>query len=365
MPQWATFAGFAIVVTAGLLLLSHASRGVLEGRPADGEKTATPRYETDSTDESVGFDDSSRDGRDLGDSGAGEGAADHARSRVDHTDRGRVDNANRDHVSSDVRGPVADGVEEDDRVAAADEEARERDERGEETVVLPKSGVELPVSDTGSQSVRGRSADDRPAAMDLSTASLLANVVVSQGLFGVLLVAGAWYAEIPAQAFGIPTGTITFGAAALGVGLGLALYAANEAAATAGARFGLGEGERLRSALAPDSKAGWAVLLFVVLPVIAGFEELLFRGALVGVLAAGYDVSPWLLALLSSVAFGFGHGAQGRIGVLVTGALGFVLAAAFVATGNLFVVVIAHYLVNALEFVVHEGLGLEWPRDAA
>jgi hypothetical protein len=44
------------------------------------------------------------------------------------------------------------------------------------------------------------------------------------------------------------------------------------------------------------------------------------------------------------------------------GALGFVLAAAFVRTGGLLVVV-AHYLVNALEFVVHEGLGLEWERD--
>jgi uncharacterized membrane protein len=37
-----------------------------------------------------------------------------------------------------------------------------------------------------------------------------------------------------------------------------------------------------------------------------------------------------------------------------------VLAVTFVLTGSLLVVVVAHYLVNALEFVVHEGLGFEW-----
>jgi hypothetical protein len=47
--------------------------------------------------------------------------------------------------------------------------------------------------------------------------------------------------------------------------------------------------------------------------------------------------------------------------MVVTGALGFALAAGFVLTGSLVVVVVAHYLVNALEFTVHEGLGVERP----
>jgi membrane protease YdiL (CAAX protease family) len=102
-----------------------------------------------------------------------------------------------------------------------------------------------------------------------------------------------------------------------------------------------------------------------VLPVIAGFEEVLFRGALVGVVSSGYGVSAWVMAVVASGAFALGHGAQGRLGVLVTGALGFVLAAAFVLTGSLVVVIVAHYLVNALEFVVHEGLGVEWPPEEA
>jgi membrane protease YdiL (CAAX protease family) len=101
------------------------------------------------------------------------------------------------------------------------------------------------------------------------------------------------------------------------------------------------------------------VLLGGVLPVVAGFEELLFRGVLVGALSVGFDVSPWLLAVASSVVFGLGHGAQGRLGVLVTTSLGLVLAAAFVLSGSLLLVVVAHYLVNALEFVVHEGFDVE------
>lgn len=196
-----------------------------------------------------------------------------------------------------------------------------------------------------------------------STGSLLVNVALSQGLFGVLLLAGAWYAEIPARAFGVGADAIGLRAAGIGVGLGVALYLSNEAGAAVGGRFGLGEGERLRSALAPDTTAGWVVLLGVVLPVIAGFEELLFRGALVGVVAAGFPVSPWVMAGVSSAAFALGHGAQGRLGVVVTGLLGFVLAAAFVLTGSLLVAVVAHYVINAAEFVVHEALGVEWPRD--
>jgi membrane protease YdiL (CAAX protease family) len=100
-------------------------------------------------------------------------------------------------------------------------------------------------------------------------------------------------------------------------------------------------------------------LLGVVLPVIAGFEELLFRATLVGAIPAGFGVSPWVMVGFSSVAFGVGHGAQGPAGIAVTGTLGAVLGVAFVLTGSFVVVVVAHYLVNALEFVVHEGLGLD------
>jgi membrane protease YdiL (CAAX protease family) len=163
-----------------------------------------------------------------------------------------------------------------------------------------------------------------------------------------------WVASVPPAALGLSAEAVTARPLAVGVALGVALHGVNAAGSRLTDRFGFGDATALREAMAPDSAVGWATLLLVVLPLVAGFEELLFRGVLVGAFATGFDLSPWLLAALSSIAFALGHGAQGRAGVVVTGALGFVLAAAFVLTGSLVTVVVAHYLVNALEFVVNE-----------
>jgi membrane protease YdiL (CAAX protease family) len=190
-----------------------------------------------------------------------------------------------------------------------------------------------------------------------STPTLLVNVVVSQGAFASLLVVGAWLAGIPAAAIGLSADALAPATLGAGVALGVGLHAINTVGSRLSDRFGFGDSSTLRRAMTPESTAGWLVLLAVVLPLVAGFEELLFRGVLIGAFATGFDLSPWLLAGFSSVAFALGHGAQGRLGVVVTGALGFVLAAAFVITGSLAAVVIAHYLVNALEFVVNERVG--------
>lgn len=202
--------------------------------------------------------------------------------------------------------------------------------------------------------------DEPDPDVELTTGLLLVNVALSQGLFLTLLLAAAWYTEIPRSALGIggePTGITALG---IGVGLGVVLYLGSELGGTTADRLGFEYDEGLRELLAPDSIGGWAVLLGFVLPVIAVFEEFLFRAALIGVVWAGYGISPWLLAILSSILFALGHGAQGNTGIVVTGLLGFVLAAAFILTESLVVVVVAHYLVNALEFVVHEGFGIEW-----
>ncbi|MFB6096783.1 MAG: lysostaphin resistance A-like protein, partial [Haloferacaceae archaeon] len=231
---------------------------------------------------------------------------------------------------------------------------------------------------------------DGPGLDDLSTAGLLVNVAASQGVFLGLLAVAVWYAGVPPSALGLAPGaevpalststataTSPLTAAtsldlapalAVGAAFGVGLYALNEVGAAAGERLGLGSSEELRESLAPDSPGGWVVLLGVVLPIIAGFEELLFRGALVGALSvgavqAGLDLgaaTPWLFAVGSSVAFALGHGAQGRGGVVVTGLLGLTLAGAFVLTWSLPLVFVAHYLINALEFVVHEFLGVDW-----
>ncbi|MFD1641356.1 CPBP family intramembrane glutamic endopeptidase [Halohasta litorea] len=214
----------------------------------------------------------------------------------------------------------------------------------------------------GESAVEDEKADTSTSATgpELSTPALLANVAVSQGLFAVLLVTLAWYTEIPAWAFGLAPESFTLGGVATGIAVGSVFYICNEAAAAVGRQWGVSTPSGLREALAPETAAGWAVLLVVVLPIIAGFEELLFRGALIGVLQAGFAVPVWLLVVGSSVAFALGHGAQGRLGIVVTGLLGVGLAAVFVHTGSLVVVIVAHYVINVLEFVVHEGIGPTW-----
>lgn len=189
--------------------------------------------------------------------------------------------------------------------------------------------------------------------------ALLANVALTQGVFGAVLLAGGAVFGIPAWAFGAadPVGDLIGPPAVAGVALGVGLWLASEAGSRVAEAAGLAYDERLRGVLTPESLRGWLVLLAVVLPVIAAVEELMFRAAAIGVVTAGFDTSPWALAVVSSAAFGLGHGAQGRVGILVTGVLGMVLAAGFVLTGSFVTVLVAHYLVNALEFVVHEGLG--------
>lgn len=191
----------------------------------------------------------------------------------------------------------------------------------------------------------------------LSTEELLLNAGLSQALLGAVVVAAIWFSAVPLSTLGLD-GDLTL-TIVTGLGLGFGLAAANEVTAGLAERLGIDHDERLRQLLAPDSVRGWVILLVLVLPLVAGVEELLFRGAIIGALSVGFDLSPWGLAVISSVLFGLGHSAQGRGGVAVTAGLGFVLAAAFIATGSLVVVIVAHYLVNALEFIVHEGLGLD------
>lgn len=202
--------------------------------------------------------------------------------------------------------------------------------------------------------------DPLPPDRELSTTALLANVAVSHGLFAAILVGGIWLTGVPLAALGVTTDPLSTGPSAVAAGLavGLAIALANTVAAGLADRFQSDPSEALRDLLAPETARGWLVLLGLVLPVIAGFEELLFRAALVGAFSVGFGLSPWLLAVLSSIAFAAGHGAQGGVGVVVTGMLGFALAAAFVLTNSLLVVVVAHYVVNAVEFAVIEGL--EW-----
>ncbi|MGM0397379.1 MAG: CPBP family intramembrane glutamic endopeptidase [Halobacteriota archaeon] len=194
----------------------------------------------------------------------------------------------------------------------------------------------------------------------LSGRALRWNVVVSQGLVAVVVIAGAYLADVPWEAFGwrgfagVPA-TELASSLLVGVALGAAIAIGNVLLERVVDAPALREAEAVRHLLAPSSPSGWVTLLLVVVPTIAIAEELLFRGALVGALAVGFEVSPWALAVLSSLAFGAAHSAQGTVGVVVTAVFGLVLAVAFVLTGDLLVVIVAHGVVDAVEFVYYEG----------
>lgn len=192
----------------------------------------------------------------------------------------------------------------------------------------------------------------------LSTTALYLNVVLSQALVGIFVLAVIWLTSVSRGAIGVtepvwePTLLVVGG-----IGLGIVLAVGNELSVHLLDRLDISYSDALRSSLAPSSRMGWVLLLLVVLPVIAFVEELLFRAALIGGLAEATGLAPWLLVVGSSVVFAIGHGLQGPGGILVTGALGLVLGGAFVVSESLLLVFVAHYVVNALEFLLHEGPG--------
>lgn len=188
------------------------------------------------------------------------------------------------------------------------------------------------------------------AHLDLSAMALLANTTGTQAVLAVLVAVGMWLTAVPVSAL---RPGVSLPAVAAGVAAGGAISLGNEALVRGFDAAGVGYDESLREALTPESAAGWVFLFFVALPVVAGVEELLFRGVLVGALATGLGVSPWLLAVVSSVGFGAAHTAQGAVGVAATTLLGFALAAVFLITDSLLAAAVAHYVVNAVEFGVH------------
>jgi len=194
----------------------------------------------------------------------------------------------------------------------------------------------------------------RAAPLLESDRLLAGNVLASHGLLLVVLAGTAWVTGVPLAPLGLAS--ISPRTVLFGVGLGVVLAVGNEGAARAADAVGLDRDERLRALLTPDGLGGWISLFGVVLPLVAVTEEVLFRAVLIGGLGAGFGVPAWQLVVVSSIAFGLGHRLQGHAGVIVTTALGFSLGAAFVYSSSLLVVIVAHYLVNALEFLLNEGV---------
>lgn len=181
---------------------------------------------------------------------------------------------------------------------------------------------------------------------------LYANVVGTQTVVVALVAVAAWLASIPIDVFGLDSLTPLTDAVLAGTVVGLALFVASVVGTRVLSRAGVTYSETLRDALEPRTTGEAVALYGVALPAVSVGEELLFRGVLVGAIAIGFDVSPWLPAVGSSALFGYAHSAQGTAGVVATGVLGLVLAGLFIVTDSLLAVVGAHYVVNAMEFAL-------------
>ncbi|WP_254863759.1 CPBP family intramembrane glutamic endopeptidase [Halovivax gelatinilyticus] len=330
MTQWVAFAGIVALLTGAMVILSFLTQRAVV--PAN-ERVDSSELDAPSTDADA-------------DPKSGEAATGHQSAR---RDPGRTPEA-----EVGERQPV-----ERTSPPASDPAVRSLDgsaDEGARTGRSDEDGATMPFESDPADRVVAYVGDD-----PVTSRGLLANVAATQGLFLALVVGAIFVTGVPVDALGIErsSGWIGYG---LGVGLlaGSVLYVASEAASALARRFGVDHDEWLRESLAPSSARGWVGLYVGVLPLIAVFEEVLFRAVLIGAFSAGFDVSPWLLAIGSSVLFAVGHGIQGTAGIVVTGVIGFVLAVLFVLTGNLLVVVTAHYVLNACEFAVHEGLDVEW-----
>lgn len=85
--------------------------------------------------------------------------------------------------------------------------------------------------------------------------------------------------------------------------------------------------------------------LFNAVSVTAGIcEEILYRGFLIAYFGTFVDM--WMAVVLSSIAFGFGHMYQGKVGVIKTGVVGLALAGLYVLTGSLWAPMVLHAFVD-------------------
>lgn len=194
----------------------------------------------------------------------------------------------------------------------------------------------------------------------LPTGALLLNVLLVQGVLTAALVGAAELLAIPWTSLGLGRDAVSVGAVVAGLGYGVGLYVLDEALTVVARWRGAVTDEAFRESLTPASFGGWLTLFVGVLPVVAVAEELLFRAALIGVSTAGVGVPAWVAVGGSSLVFGTAHGAQGRGGVVVTTVLGIGLGGVFLVSGSLVTVAVAHYVVNGLEFLVHETRTGDW-----
>jgi membrane protease YdiL (CAAX protease family) len=87
---------------------------------------------------------------------------------------------------------------------------------------------------------------------------------------------------------------------------------------------------------------------FYALSVTAGIvEEIVYRGFVFWYL--GQYMPLWAVVAVSSIAFGLGHTYQGASGALKAGLVGVAFGILYIATGTIWIPIIAHALLDALQ----------------
>lgn len=105
---------------------------------------------------------------------------------------------------------------------------------------------------------------------------------------------------------------------------------------------------KVMKSVVPKRQREWFLILLPLLLSVA-VEELIFRSMLIG----GFSlvVNPWIMAVASSIIFGIMHSPQGRLGIIMTGVIGFVFATIFIISGSLVMVITAHYIINFMQIL--------------
>lgn len=98
----------------------------------------------------------------------------------------------------------------------------------------------------------------------------------------------------------------------------------------------------------PQNARQW-ILIIPPLLLAVSLEEILFRALLIG----GFStvVNPWVMAVASSIIFGLMHSPQGRLGIVVTGIVGFAFAAIFIISNSLTMVICTHFIINFIQIL--------------
>jgi len=174
--------------------------------------------------------------------------------------------------------------------------------------------------------------------------------VISRILFVGICLFFAWLSGLPASELGLTT-TNFWRSIGLGFGIGvITQLVVNTVTILAITHFG----KQIYSAwlirnILPRRGIEWVWVALAFIPSVL-MEELLFRSLLLGTFQTLVPIP--ILIIGTSLIFGFMHQPQGKLGMIVAGAINILFSVIFIWTGELLVPFAAHYTINVLQIMV-------------